>query len=71
MNETKLPEIGNLQEITPETFEQYVQYVAQMRHAQRRFFTFRKADALETSKRMEAALDKFNEMLMDKTPKLF
>ena len=71
MEAVKVPQIENLQKITPEQAEQYVRFVAALRHQQRRFFAFRKPDALEASKRMEKELDALNEHLLDPTPKLF
>lgn len=71
MDELKTPEIKNLQEITPELFEQYVSFVATLRHNQNRWFRLRKTDALEISRRMEKELDDLNARLLDKTPKLF
>ena len=71
MDELKAPEIKNLQEITPELFEQYVSFVATLRHNQNRWFRLRKTDALEISRRMEKELDDLNTRLLDKTPKLF
>lgn len=67
----KCPQIENLQEITPELFEQYVSFVATLRHNQNRWFRLRKTEALEISRRMEKELDNFNARLLDKTPKLF
>lgn len=71
MNEFEVPQIKNLQEITPELFEQYVSFVSTLRHNQNRWFRLRKIDALETSRRMEKELDDLNARLLDKTPKLF
>lgn len=71
MNEFEAPQIKNLQEITPELFEQYVSFVSTLRHNQNRWFRLRKIDALETSRRMEKELDDLNVRLLDKTPKLF
>ncbi len=71
MDELKAPQIKNLQEITPELFEQYVSFVATLRHNQNRWFRLRKPDALEISRRMEKELDDLNARLLDKTPKLF
>lgn len=71
MDGLKAPEIKNLQEITPELFEQYVSFVATLRHNQNRWFRLRKTDALEISRRMEKELDNLNARLLDKTPKLF
>ena len=71
MDGLKTPEIKNLQEITPELFEQYVSFVATLRHNQNRWFRLRKTDALEISRRMEKELDDLNARLLDKTPKLF
>ena len=67
----KCPQIENSQEITPELFEQYVSFVATLRHNQNRWFRLRKTDALEISRRMEKELDNLNTRLLDKTPKLF
>lgn len=71
MNEFEAPQIKNLQEITPELFEQYVSFVSTLRHNQNRWFRLRKPDALEISRRMEKELDDLNARLLDKTPKLF
>lgn len=71
MDELKAPEIKNLQEITPDLFEQYVSFVSTLRHNQNRWFRLRKIDVLETSRRMEKELDNLNARLLDKTPKLF
>lgn len=71
MDELKAPEIKNLQEITPDLFEQYVSFVATLRHNQNRWFRLRKTDALEISRWMEKELDDLNARLLDKTPKLF
>ena len=71
METPKCPQIENLQKITPEQAEQYVRFVAHVRHTQRRFFTFRKPEILEESKRMEKELDALNARLLDPTPKLF
>lgn len=67
----KCPQIENSQEITPELFEQYVSFVATLRHNQNRWFRLRKTEALEISRRMEKESDNFNARLLDKTPKLF
>ena len=71
MDGLKAPEIKNSQEITPELFEQYVSFVATLRHNQNRWFRLRKTDALEITRRMEKELDDLNARLLDKTPKLF
>lgn len=71
MDELKAPQIGNLQEITPELFKEYVTYVRNMRHNQKRWFNMRNFDALKISKEMETKLDKLNDMLLDESPKLF
>lgn len=71
METLKAPQIQNLQEITPELFEEYVRFVNDLRHNQKRWFNLRNFDALNISKEMEAKLDKLNELLLDKTPKLF
>lgn len=71
MDGLKAPEIKNLQEITPDLFEQYVSFVETLRHNQNRWFRLRKMDALEISRQMEKELDDLNSRLLDKTPKLF
>lgn len=71
MEAIKLPQIKNLEEITPEQAEQYIRYVAELRHQQRRWFALHKSDALEASKRMERELDAFNNELFNPLPKLF
>lgn len=71
METLKAPQIENLAKITPEQAAEYVRFVAELRHQQRRFFTLRKPDALEASKRMEKELDRINAYLLDATPKLF
>lgn len=71
MEEFKAPQIENLQEITPEQAAEYVRFVAQVRHTQRRYFTFRKPEILEESQRLEKELDALNAHLLDPTPKLF
>ena len=71
MDGLKAPEIKNLQEITPDLFEQYVSFVATLRHNQNRWFRLRKTDALEISRRIEKELDDLNARLLDKTRKLF
>ena len=71
MDTLKLPQIKNLEEITPEQAEQYIRYVAELRHQQRRWFALHRSDSLEASKRMERELDAFNNELINPVPKLF
>ena len=71
METPKCPQIQNLQEITPEQAAEYVRFVAHLRHTQRRYFSFRKPELLEESKRLEKELDALNASLLDPTPKLF
>ena len=71
MAEIKAPQIENLQKITPELFEKYVRFVAELRHNQNRWFRLRNFDALKISQSMEKELDKLNAYLLDPTPKLF
>ena len=71
MEELKLPQIENLNEITQEQFMEYVRYVATLRHNQRRWFNLRDFSALDISRKMEAELDQLNGALLDPTPKLF
>ena len=46
MDEFKAPQIENLQKITSEQAAEYVRFVAQLRHQQRRYFMFRKPEIL-------------------------
>jgi len=71
METPKCPQIQNLQEITPEQAAEYIRFVAHLRHTQRRFFSFRKPELLEESRRLEKELDALNASLLDPTPKLF
>ena len=71
METPKCPQIQNLEKITPEQAWEYVQFVAHVRHTQRRFFSFRKPELLEESRRLEKELDALNASLLDPTPKLF
>ena len=71
METPKCPQIQNLEKITPEQAVEYVRFVAHVRHTQRRFFTFRKPEILEESKRLEKELDTLNAQLLDPQPKLF
>ena len=71
MEDMKCPQIENLQEITPEQAAEYVRFVAHVRHTQRRFFTFRKSEILEESRRLEKELDALNAHLLDPTLRLF
>lgn len=71
MDETRLPQLECLRDITPEQAFEYVRFVAELRHNQKRYFATRKPDALERSKRMERELDALNARLLDLQPKLF
>ena len=71
MAEIKGPEIENLQEITPESFKEYVTFVSEMRDQQSRWFRFRDFEALHMAQAMERVLDKLNAYLLDPSPKLF
>lgn len=71
MDETRLPQLECLRDITPEQAIEYVRFVAELRHNQKRYFATRKPDALERSKRMERELDALNAKLLDLQPKLF
>ena len=66
-----LPEITDIENITPEQAKQYVQFVATLRHNQRRFFLLRNNEALQISKTMEKQLDALNDKLLNPTPTLF
>ena len=71
MEDVCLPKIEDLAEITPEQAAQYIQYVATMRHNQRRWFNLHNIEALNTARQMEKELDKLNSHLLDPTPRLF
>lgn len=71
MDTIKCPQIENLQEITPDLMKQYIQFVAHVRHTQRRYFALRRPEILEKSKVLEQELDALNEKLLNPTPKLF
>lgn len=71
MDETRLPQLECLRDMTPEQVVEYVRFVAELRHNQKRYFATRKPDALERSKRMERELDALNAKLLDLQPKLF
>jgi len=71
MERFEAPKIEDLTKITPEQSAEYVRYVAELRHQQRRYFATRKPDALEASKQMERELDRLNSRLLDPMPKLF
>lgn len=71
MDEIKCPQIQNLQEITPELFKEYVMFVRDLRHNQKRWFNLHNFEALGIARKMEERLDKLNDMLLDETPKLF
>lgn len=70
-DDAKCPEIENLEEITPEQAMQYVRFVSHVRHTQRRYFSFRRSDILDESKRLEKELDALNAKLLDTNLKLF
>lgn len=71
MEGLKTPQTQNLQEITPAGFREYVEFVAELRHNQRRYFATKKPEALERAKEMERELDELNARLLDKQLKLF
>lgn len=71
METPKCPQIQNLEKITTEQAVEYVRFVANVRHTQRRFFAFHKPELLEESRRLEKELDTLNALLLDPQPKLF
>lgn len=68
---TKCPQIENLDKITPEQAAEYVRFVAELRHQQRRWFNLHNYEALNAARKMEKELDALNTSLLDPTPKLF
>ena len=71
MEEQKCPQIENLAKITPEQAAEYVRFVAELRHQQRRWFNLHNHTALLLAKKMETELDVLNGRLLNPTPKLF
>lgn len=71
MEAKKCPTIEFFDEITVQSFMDYVSFVADLRLQQRRYFKFRKPETLETCKRMETELDALNEKLLNPTRTLF
>lgn len=71
MIDVELPQIENLQEITPEQAGEYVRFVATMRHNQNRWFRGGIVSAHIIAQQMEKELDALNAHLLDPTPKLF
>ena len=71
METLKTPQVANLEKITQELFREYVEFVAELRHNQRRYFATKKPDALARSKEMERALDELNARLLDKQLSIF
>jgi len=69
--EIKLPEVHNLNTITPEEAQQYVKFVATLRHNQNRWFRNKSPEALTISKQMEKELDEWNGRLLNPVPSLF
>ena len=67
----KCPQIENLEKITPEQAAEYVRFVAELRHQQRRWLNLHNRTALLLAQKMEMELDVINARLLDKTPKLF
>ena len=67
----ELPKVDKLQNMTPEQVEQYIRFVAELRHNQRRWFKFKELSALEISKQMEKELDELNGRLLNPVPSLF
>ena len=71
MDDIKCPQIENLDKITPEQADEYVRFVATMRHNQNRWFRLHNTDALKIAQQMEKELDALNAHLLDQTPRLF
>jgi len=67
----KLPNITKLQDITPEQAAEYIRFVAQLRHNQRRWFKFKEHAAMNLSRQMEKELDELNGRLLNPVPSLF
>ena len=67
----ELPKVDKLQNMTPEQVEQYIRFVAELRHNQRRWFKFKKPSALNISRQMEKELDELNGRLLNPVPSLF
>lgn len=67
----ELPKVDKLQNMTPEQVEQYIRFVAELRHNQRRWFKFKEPSALNLSRQMEKELDELNGRLLNPVPSLF
>lgn len=67
----EIPKITKIDAITPEQAAEYVRFVAEMRHNQRRWFKFKEPSALNLSKQMEKELDELNGRSLDPVPSLF
>lgn len=67
----EIPKIDKLQNMTPEQVEQYIRFVAELRHNQRRWFKFKEPSALNLSRQMEKELDELNGRLLNPVPSLF
>lgn len=67
----ELPKVDKLQNMTSEQVEQYIRFVAELRHNQRRWFKFKEPSALNLSRQMEKELDGLNGRLLNPIPSLF
>lgn len=67
----EIPKITKIDAITPEQAAEYVRFVAQLRHNQRRWFRFKDPSALNLSRQMEKELDELNGRLLNPVPSLF
>lgn len=67
----ELSKVDKLQNMTPEQVEQYIRFVAELRHNQRRWFKFKEPSALNLSRQMEKELDELNGRLLNPVPSLF
>lgn len=67
----EIPKVDKLQNMTPEQVEQYIRFVAELRHNQRCWFKFKEPSALNLSRQMEKELDELNGRLLNPVPSLF
>lgn len=63
--------IQSFEKMTRAEAIEYIKFVAELRHTQKRYFATRYADALEKAKRMEKELDELNARLLNPDRTLF
>lgn len=69
--DAELPNIEDLNKITPEQAVQYIKFVATLRHNQNRWFHGGIVSAHIIAQQMEKELDNLNGRLLNPVPSLF